>query len=105
MKRKTLAAAHDAALKDLRPHLPPVSSRSDLGFSGAYSGDDFRRIVSGFRSSSMDEKWNIIYETPWLYFYRSWTGVGCYGVRLEPTGPGAIVSEAWVNSDVHGCDK
>ena len=87
-------------LHDLRPHLPPESRRRPLKFTATYSEDDFKHIVAGFAASDMDEKWNIIYRAPWLYFHRSWTGIGCYGVRFEPGQEGVSAVEAWVNVDV-----
>lgn len=85
---------------DLKPHLPPESRRRPLAFTATYSEDDFKRIVAGFAASDMDEKWNIIYRAPWLYFHRSWTGIGCYGIRFEPGQEGVSAAEAWVNVDM-----
>ena len=90
---------------ELRPNLPPAVSRRELGYTGIYSGDEFKRIIAGFDSSGMDEKWDIISDAPWLYFHRSWTGLGCYGVRFDSVGQGATVAESWINSDGHTCDE
>lgn len=47
----------------------------------------------------MEDKWFIFYEEPWLYFHRSWTGVGIYGVEFEVSPQGASVAASWVSRE------
>lgn len=55
------------------------------------------RATQGVVPDSMDDKWFIFYEEPWLWFHRSWTGLAIWGVKLRATADGSEVEEAWSN--------
>lgn len=42
----------------------------------------------------MEDKWFIYYETPYLFFHRSWTGQPVYRIALKDVPEGAVVTEA-----------
>ena len=64
-----------------------------------YTPQEFARLRFGVVPRSMEEKWFVFYEAPWLYLHRSWTGLCVYQVRFEEEESGARVAEAIVNRD------
>lgn len=57
-------------------------------------------VINGLIPNEMEDKWFIYYESPWLYFHRSWTGYCIYKVKIEPLNNGGFVlGEAVVNND------
>lgn len=48
---------------------------------------------------SMEDKWFVFYEEPWLYLHRSWTGMCVFQVRFELIDGMYRVVEALVNRD------
>ncbi|HYR69592.1 MAG TPA: hypothetical protein VER77_06885 [Candidatus Dormibacteraeota bacterium] len=87
------------------PYLPLPGCRVALGFTGTYDADEFKRIVAGYKSADMDQKWDIVFDSPWLAFHRSWTGIANYGVRFESGGEQAVVTDSWINSECFACDE
>jgi hypothetical protein len=53
----------------------------------------------GYIPKDMDDKWFIFFEDGWLYFHRSWTGHCIYGVKIDGSPNGVLVTDAWVNRD------
>ena len=43
---------------------------------------EFDQIKRGFEPRDMDDKWVVRFESPYLRFYRSWTGQGIYQAEL-----------------------
>ena len=78
---------------------PIPEKKTPLNFAGTYSPAEFTIIKAGFKPQSMDGKWRVAFEEPWLYFRRSWTGYYVYGVRFCPKGPDFKVVESWSNAD------
>jgi hypothetical protein len=75
------------------------SARADLSFAAAYTLEEFEHIRRGVRPREMEDKWFVFFEEPWLFFHRSWTGAGIYGVRFELSDSGAVAVESWVSRD------
>ncbi|HJT43390.1 MAG TPA: hypothetical protein VJ750_07815 [Rhizomicrobium sp.] len=73
--------------------------RACLDLNAQFSARQFTQIKAGHISQGMDDKWNIGFEEPWLYFCRSWTGCCIYQIRFETIESGARIVEAWVNRD------
>lgn len=71
--------------------------RAELSFSDSYISADFERIKCGLIPEAMEDKWFVFFEEPWLYFHRSWTGAGIYGVKFQSSTDGATVVGSWVN--------
>ena len=78
---------------------PSVEHRANLALATAYSSLEFEHIRRGVAPQEMEDKWEITFEDPWLYFHRSWTGICVYGLRFERSAAGATVGESWVNRD------
>ena len=50
------------------------STRVPLDFVGNYSEAEVVRLHAGLEAREMEDKWDVVYEAPWLHFHRSWTG-------------------------------
>ena len=42
---------------------------------------------------------HLCFHQGWLLFHRSWTGVCIYGLRLERSPDGVVISDSWVSRD------
>jgi len=73
--------------------------RAHLNLNEKFSSKQFAQIKAGHISQDMDDKWDIGFEEPWLYFCRSWTGCCIYQMRFEAVERGVQIAEAWVNAD------
>lgn len=60
----------------------------------AVTQEEFDRIKLGLLPFSMEDKWFILYEDPYLYLHRSWTGRLAYRLAFTKLEDGAYVSEA-----------
>jgi len=78
---------------------PPLEHRAPFDFRGTYTETEVARLHVGLSPQEMEDKWNVVYEAPWLFFHRSWTGFCIYGVQLAPTATGASIVDSWVNRD------
>lgn len=94
-----MMSSKEIATRQSSTVLPLPEARADLGFAESYTAEEFDRIRRGVIPLEMEDKWLVFYEEPWLYFHRSWTGIGIYGVRLDPSTTGAAAVESWVNRD------
>jgi hypothetical protein len=77
--------------------LPEI--RTELGFAESYTTAEFEVIKRGLIPEEMEDKWFVFFEEPWLYFHRSWTGAGIYGVEFQSSAEGATVVASWVSRD------
>jgi len=87
---------------DTIPHeltLPDPDQRALLNFEESYTAPEFDRIKAGLTSECMEDKWIMVFESPWLFMYRSWTGGCIFGVRFESSPTGVAVVESWVSRD------
>ncbi|MFK0043919.1 hypothetical protein ACIQU4_07400 [Streptomyces sp. NPDC090741] len=65
-----------------------------------WAEEDWDRIRLGYRSQSMDEKWNVFAEGDVLFIHRSWTGRGIYEASFAPAaGGGRRIASAVVEAD------
>ena len=48
---------------------------------------------------SMDERWFVVFEDPWLHVGRSWTGFTIFDVRIVEDGDRYRIAEVWANRD------
>jgi hypothetical protein len=44
----------------------------------------------------MDEKWYVLFEAPYLLFFRSWTGILIYRAKVDEDSSGVRVVDAEV---------
>ncbi|WP_306362152.1 hypothetical protein [Nocardia sp. CC227C] len=65
-----------------------------------WTANEWDRIRSGYRSRSMDEKWNIFTEGDIVFMHRSWTGHEIYEVSFSPlAADGRRITSAAVETD------
>ena len=76
---------------------PLPEARTTINLERMYSLDEFDRMKDGVVSESMDDKWFVFFEDPWLYCHRSWTGVCYCMVRFKPTSRGVCTEEILAN--------
>ena len=74
---------------------PMPSKKTQISIEAKYSEEEIDLIKEGFKPRSMDDKWFIYFEEPWLYFHRSWVGYCIYMVKLE----NGAITETWVNGE------
>ena len=73
------------------------AAKSALNFDRKFPEREYEAIRAGLLSRDMDDKWDIIFDEGWLYFYRSWTGNCIFQTRIEPDEDGYRMVETWVN--------
>jgi hypothetical protein len=75
----------------------PFTQGEPIAYAREFTAAEFARLREGLLPYAMEDKWFIYFETPYLYFHRSWTGTPVYRVALTPKDDGAEASEAlWV---------
>ena len=94
-------ATNSIAMRESWKTLDPPETRTELDFTESYNRSDFERIKRGLVPEEMEDKWFIFFEEPWLYFHKSWTGIGVYGVEFRPSLHGALVAASWIGGDHH----
>lgn len=80
---------------------PMPSTTATIGFDRTYTNDEFQRITWGVIPETMEDKWFIYFEEPWLYLHRSWTGYCIFQLRFEAVDGQIQVAEVLVNRDPH----
>lgn len=93
--------ANRIATRECWKVLPLPEIRVELGFAAAYTSAEFELIKRGLIPEEMEDKWFVFFEEPWLYFHRSWTGAGIYGVEFQSSPPGVSVVASWVSGDIN----
>jgi hypothetical protein len=86
-----------AANQDSWDILPLPANRIPLGFVTTYDGSEAERIRQGFIPQQVEDKWFAYCKDDWLYFHRSWTGAGIFGVRFDSHGVRVI--DSWITAD------
>jgi hypothetical protein len=71
----------------------PFTGGLPIPFQATFSSTELSRLRKGLIPKSMDDKWFIYFESPYLYLHRSWTGKLIYRVELRMVGEGASVVE------------
>ena len=79
--------------------MPAISA--SISVEKFYSQNEFDQLSAGVIPETMEDKWFVFYESPWLYLHRSWTGLFVFKVRFEPMAGGMAIAEALVNRDPH----
>jgi hypothetical protein len=72
----------------------PFTDGVPLTYRATFSDAEFLRLQNGLVPEQMEDKWFVYYETPYLFFHRSWTGLAVFRVALELSTGGAFVMEA-----------
>lgn len=68
---------------------PLGPDRIPLKIERGLDGPEFSLLCTGVFPREMEDRWFVFYQEPWLYIFRSWTGLGIYEVRFETAGPPA----------------
>jgi hypothetical protein len=74
---------------------PAVEIECDLRY--AYPGEVAEGML--FKSSQMEEKWDIYLYGDRIYFCRSWTGALVFVARFSATGSEIVISHIWAASE------
>ena len=77
--------------------MPEATARLDV--ERVFSRDDFARLRFGVVPRSMEDKWFVFFESPWLHVHRSWTGSCVYQVRFIASAAGVEIAEAIANRE------
>lgn len=72
----------------------PFTEGVALDLRNTYNPEELELLRRGFVPESMDDKWFVYHELPYLYFHRNGSGVPVYRIQLEETPDGATVVEA-----------
>jgi uncharacterized protein (DUF1810 family) len=75
--------------------ITPIINPQPIQLNLRFSDRHFFELKKGFIPRDMDDRWFIYYENEWLYFHRSWTGLGFYKVKLNKTDEGYSIDELW----------
>jgi hypothetical protein len=75
--------------------ITPIINPQPLQLNLRFSDRQFFELKKGFIPRDMDDRWFIYCENEWLYFHRSWTGLGFYKAKLNKTDEGYSIDELW----------
>lgn len=78
----------------------PFGAASPIPYERIFAPDEFAHMRAGLVPQSMDEKWFIYFEAPFLYFHRSWGGVGVYRIELVERDDGVATTEVLCAEEV-----
>jgi hypothetical protein len=78
---------------------PFPQARATLPYTRSFDAAELEKVKRGLVPAAMEDKWFILFEEPWLYLHRSWSGIGIYAVKLRAEADGAVVEEAHANRD------
>ena len=77
----------------------PDDTKTVLDYERSFSDNEYNRIILGEIPSSMEDKWFCYFENGWLYWHRSWTGIGVFEVHIEQVSNIFKVTKAFLNPD------
>ena len=78
----------------------PFSTGIRLPYQTKLDENQFQQIQFGHIPEVMEDKWFVYYETPHLFFHRSWTGLPVYRLTLdEEQGGSSTVVEALLSTE------
>jgi len=83
---------HEHFWRAERESVPVVT----IPYRDSFSAEELARIRVGLVPGSMDEKWFVLFEHPFLFLYRSWTGTLIYRLEIEEGPEGGEVVNATV---------
>jgi hypothetical protein len=73
--------------------IEPFTGGSPIPYQERFSGPELSRLHEGLIPKTMEDKWFIYFESPYLYLHRSWTGKPVYRLELREESEGATVVE------------
>lgn len=78
--------------------MPPPALRVALPMTVESAAPAFAKLAAG-KYGDMDDKWDVIYEEPWLYLYRAGSGLCVFGLRFVRDGDKYRATEAWMSRE------
>ncbi|MHA1912677.1 MAG: hypothetical protein ACTSYA_13400 [Candidatus Kariarchaeaceae archaeon] len=80
--------------------ITPMSKlKEKIAIKRIFTQEELKKISLGHIPKDMDDKWFIYYESPLLFFHRSWNGVCVFQLKIEPINDCFLISEAWFTQD------
>jgi ADP-ribosyl-[dinitrogen reductase] hydrolase len=73
----------------------PISSPKLIDISLHFTDSQYLKLQNGLMPQQQEDKWFIFFEDNWLYFHRSWTGLGIYKAQLIKEEKGYAIKEFW----------
>jgi ADP-ribosylglycohydrolase len=85
----------------------PIDNPKRIEIDLKFNTGQFSKIIRGLIPDEMEDKWFIFYEDGWLYFHRSWTGLGIYKAKIEIEETGYSIKEFWAerNQENYGSEN
>lgn len=72
-----------------------INNPKQIEIALQFTEGQFSKLTKGLIPQQMEDKWFIFYENDWLYFHRSWTGLGIYKAQLLKEKDGYAIKEFW----------
>jgi len=73
----------------------PIDIPKRIDIDLHFTAKQFSKLIKGLIPQQMEDKWFIYYENDWLYFHRSWSGLGVYKTKLSKENNGYSINEFW----------
>ena len=78
---------------------PLPSLRARIPFDRSFTAVEFERVRQEIMPQTMEERWFVVFEDPWLHIGRSWTGFTIFDMRIVQDGDRYRIAEVWANRD------
>jgi len=75
--------------------------RTRISFDRSFTEAEFERVRQEIMPETMEERWFVVFEDPWLHIGRSWTGFTIFDVRIVPDGDRYRIAQVWANRDAN----
>ena len=75
--------------------------RTRISFDRSSTEVEFERVRQEIMPQTMEERWFVVFEDPWLHVGRSWTGFTIFDVRIVQDGDRYKIAEVWANRDAN----
>ena len=93
-----------AATADSWEH-EPFTAGTRIPYEATFAADDVARLEAGLVPETMEDKWFVHFEAPYVFLHRSWTGKPVYRVELKRESNSASVVEALWAGDASAADE
>jgi hypothetical protein len=82
----------------------PIVTPYEIKIELVFSQEQYEKIKKGLIPQEMEDKWFIFFEDDWLYFHRSWTGLGIYKAEIKENNGRYCINEFFVerNAEIYG---
>jgi len=77
------------------------SLRAKIPFDRRFTEAEFERVRHEIMPQTMEERWFVVFEDPWLHIGRSWTGYTIFDVRIVKDGDRYKIAEVWANREAN----